>query len=80
MEDDAADELAEDVAYENALDLLPGMTGMDSSILAHLLSVQEDEPESGPMPEQNETLDRERALAVQKSQNSSRPKPSSPMS
>lgn len=75
-DDDATDELAEDMAYEHAIDMIPGMTGMESSVIAHILSAQEENQAEDTPTAADETLDRERALAVQKGLDSARPKPS----
>lgn len=65
---------AEDAAYEAALDLT-GMPGLGSALIAHLLSESEEDAQAAP-PE-DPVLAQERALAVQKSQESARPRPPS---
>jgi hypothetical protein len=75
MANEQDDSLEDDIAYEEALDAIPGMPGQEGAIVAHILS------ESGnqePDDTAEETLDRERTLAVQKSQDSSRPKAPTP--
>lgn len=65
------DSLAEDAAYEGAFDMV-GVPGQESAVIAHVLSEMEDD--AVPAPEPDPVLDQERALAVQKSQDSARPK------
>jgi hypothetical protein len=65
------DSMAEDTAYEEAFDMV-GVPGQESAVIAHILSEMEDDAE--PAPEPDPVLERERVLAVQKSQDSARPK------
>lgn len=71
QESSERDSLAEDAAYEGAFDMV-GVPGQESAVIAHVLSEMEDD--AGPAPEPDPVLEQERVLAVQKSQDSSRPK------
>lgn len=66
--DDESDALAEDAAYENAFSMVPGM-GEAAPIAAHTLETLEDlNANSAPDAQMDDTLERERALALQKGQ------------
>jgi hypothetical protein len=65
---DESDALAEDAAYENAFSMVPGM-GEAAPVAAHTLEVLEDmNANSAPDAQIDDTLERERALALQKGQ------------
>jgi len=68
MTDNEDDAMAEDAAYENAFSMVPGM-GEAAPAAAHTLEILEDlnTNATNDSPE-DETLDRERALALQKGQ------------
>lgn len=69
MPDNEDDAMAEDAAYENAFSIVPGM-GEAAPAAAHTLEMLENlNTDTANNPQEDETLDRERALALQKGQN-----------
>lgn len=69
-QNEETDAMAEDAAYENAFSMVPGM-GEYAPMAAHTLEMLEDmnTSDDGPTPDApDDTLERERALALQKGQ------------
>lgn len=71
MSSEETESLAEDVAYESAMSMVPGM-GDEAPMAAHTMEMLEEaNTEDALNPDADNTLERERALALQKGQSAS---------